>query len=553
MAPPADDPVSATVTSTLPTGTRLGDFVVELPIGAGGMGQVYRAHQVGIDRPVALKVLSPALAVDAGFVRRFQREARLMRDLDHPALLPVYAAGEEDGRVYLAMRLVPGTTLHDALTEGRVDTGRAVRILRTVAEGLDHAHSRGVLHRDIKPGNILLDGDGRAFLADFGISREIGSSTITSHYLGTPRYMAPEQARGDGASGHRADLYSLACVAFEAFTGSAPFTESDTVPLLVAHATRPVPAASRLDPSLPRAVDAVFARALAKQPAERFDSAVSFLDALAAALANSAPRRRRWTGRPRSAVRGGGRRWGAGAAAVVAIVAVIGTVLALTRDTPPVTPAAPAPATAAPFRPAPERYIDVARGDLLYAAPLDGTSAGFIDSPATQADSAREAIRYVPGALELEAYADQADTYTEVDGPGVSVYIGEMDLRVRPGSTGKLCWSLRWAIPRQLASYVCADVGAGTAGFSTFRRGSGRIPLAPPVPVPALTSGQTVHLAVVVRAGQLSLYVDGMLVQDAPNDQVPPAGTAPGIEYEDSEGPSLVRIEGMRLYELGNG
>jgi hypothetical protein len=456
------------------------------------------------------------------------------------------------------MRLVPGTTLHEALACGRIGPDRAVRILRTVAEGLDHAHSRGVLHRDIKPGNILLDADDRAFLADFGISRQIGSSTVTGHYLGTPRYMAPEQARGDSAMGHRADLYSLGCVAFEAIVDSTPFTESDTVPLLVAHATRPVPAASSIDPALPRAVDAVFARALAKQPADRFDSAVSFVDALADALADQVPRHS-WSGWAHSTARWARvvskRGWWA-AVVVVSVVAVIGTTLAVGRPaTPPsaLSGTTAAPPTVAPFRPAPTRYADVARGDLVYVAALDGTPAGFIDSPATQADSAREAIRYVPGALELEAYAAQADTYTELDGPGVSVYVGEMDLKVRPGSTGNLCWSLRWAVPRQLASYVCLDVAAGTAGFSTFRRGSGRLPVVAPVSVPGLTTGQTVRLAVVVQAWQLSLYVDGALVQDVPNEQVPPAGTAPGIEFEDATGPALLRIEGLRLYDLGNG
>lgn len=560
MRPGADESAML-VTSTVPAGTRLGDFVIELPLGSGGMGQVYRARQIGIDRPVAVKVLSPALAVDEDFVRRFQREARLMRDLEHPAILPVYAAGADEGRVYLAMRLVPGSTLHEALASGKVDADRAVRILRTVAEGLDHAHSRGVLHRDIKPGNILLDTDGRAFLADFGISRQIGSSTVTGHYLGTPRYMAPEQARGDSTTGHRADLYSLACVAFEVLVGSAPFTESDTVPLLVAHATRPVPAASSLDPSLSRAVDAVFARALAKQPADRFDSAVSFVDALAAALAEQVPVRL-WPRWVHSATRRFGAvsrhgRWAA-VVAILSVVTVIGTTLVFARSAthPQATEAsaaAVATPTIAPFRPAPTRYADVARGDLVYAAALDGTPAGFIDSPATQADSAREAIRYVPGALELEAFAAQADTYTEIDGPGVSVFVGEMDLKVRPGSTGNLCWSLRWAVPRQLASYVCVDVHAGTAGFSTFRRGSGRSPVSAPASVPGLTAGQTVRLAVVVQPWQLSLYADGVLVQDVPNEQVPPAVTAPGIEFEDATGPALLRIEGLRLYDLGNG
>lgn len=241
---------------------------------------------------------------------------------------------------------------------------------------------------------------------------------------------------------------------------------------------------------------------------------------------------------------------------------VAATVLVVVAGRDEAGPAASAPAqatmqaagpTAAPFRPAPARYADVPRGAVLYTAALDGTPTGFVDSPATQADSAREAIRYVPGAVELEAYAADADTYTELDGPGVSVYVGELDLTVRPGSTGILCWSLRWAIPRQLASYACLDLAAGTAWFSTFRRGSGRIPITQPAPVAGLVEGRTVRLAAVVQAWQLSLYVDGQLVVDVANEQVPPAGTAPGIEYEKSAGPSLVRIEGLRLYELGNG
>ena len=224
--------------SDLPRSARIGDFVVDTPLGHGGMGVVYRAHQVGVDRPVALKVSHPTSTRSPDFVRRFRREAATMRDLEHPAILPVYAAGVADGVMYLAMRLVSGASLAELMSRGRLDRPRAVAVLEAVADALDYAHSRGVLHRDVKPANILVDEAGRPYLADFGIARTVsGGHTQTGQYVGTPRYMAPEQGMGGGGSGPRADVYSLACVAFEVLTGSPPFADKDTVPLLIAHAS----------------------------------------------------------------------------------------------------------------------------------------------------------------------------------------------------------------------------------------------------------------------------------------------------------------------------
>ena len=352
----------------LARGTRVGDFVVDALIGMGAMGHVYRAHQANVDRPVALKVLAPALVADEEFVRRFRREALNMAELEHPSIVTVYAAGESDGRLYLATRLVPGPNLEQLLRErAPLPPSEVVDILRPLADGLDHAHSRGVVHRDIKPANILLDTDGQPFIADFGISRALGSatSTATGRQPGTPRYMAPEQA-GSEPVGHRADLYALACVAFEMLTGSPPYTETDIVRLALAHASRPIPLATALEPTLPPSVDRVLARGLAKNPLDRFPSARSFVDALAAAV-DDRPAGRRAGPTRRTVVLAG-----LGAAALL----VGGGTAALVRS----RGQAPAPPAVVP-PPAPASVVRISAGGYHNLALLsDGTVKAWGDN-----------------------------------------------------------------------------------------------------------------------------------------------------------------------------
>jgi alpha-tubulin suppressor-like RCC1 family protein len=274
-----------TTTGSLLPGTQIGPFTIEALIGRGGMGEVYRAVHRELGRPVALKLLLPALAAQEEFAARFVREARMMQSLDHPAVVTVFDAGEAGGRLYLAMHLITGISLKDLLAQGRLPPEETLRILEQLAEALDYAHSRGVIHRDIKPSNILIDPQGQPVLVDFGLAKALGdtSVTVSSQYLGTPTYMAPEQASGDPI-GHRADLYSLACVAFEMLTGTPPYTEQDSLALLLAHGTHPVPRATERDPGLPEPVNAVFQRALAKSPMQRYPSAGAFVDALETAL-----------------------------------------------------------------------------------------------------------------------------------------------------------------------------------------------------------------------------------------------------------------------------
>lgn len=235
------------------------------------MGIVYRATQLSLARPVALKLIAPEHAADAGFRERFERESRMAAAIDHPNIIPVYAAGEEDGRLYLAMRWVEGTDLHRLLREhGRLEPLRAARIIDQVGGALDAAHAAGLVHRDVKPANVLLSGE-HAYLADFGLTRLAGSNdtmTTAGHFLGTVDYMAPEQFR-NGEVDARTDVYALGCVLFAALTGAPPFPR-DTVPqTILAHMNDAPPKAA----GVPKDFHRVLARALAKAPEDRYPSA----------------------------------------------------------------------------------------------------------------------------------------------------------------------------------------------------------------------------------------------------------------------------------------
>src|SRR6478736_5339507 len=190
-------------------GTELAGYRIEALVGRGGMGVVYRAHDLALDRDVALKLLSPELAEDISFRERFLRESRIAASLEHPNVVPIHDAGEIDGQLYIAMRLVEGNDLKAVLRGGPLEPARAVRVLEQVAGALDAAHARGLVHRDVKPSNVLLDEGGHVYLADFGLSRYLGDAALPlgpAKSLGTADYVAPEQIRGERVEG-RTDVY----------------------------------------------------------------------------------------------------------------------------------------------------------------------------------------------------------------------------------------------------------------------------------------------------------------------------------------------------------
>jgi serine/threonine-protein kinase len=248
------------------------------------MAHVYRALDTLLQRTVALKVLAPQLAIDPEFARRFEREAVTAANLRHPNIVTIYDVGEHNGLRYIAMEYVRGRTLHAIIEErGALGLGYAIGIIGPVAAALDHAHSQGAVHRDVKPQNIMIDTDGRVLLTDFGIAQAPeGASgerlTRTGIFMGTPEYISPEQASAQRVDG-RSDLYSLGIATYEIVTGVVPFSGA-TPQLIVAHVQTPPPPPSSIDPAQPPELDLVLARILAKRPEQRFATGDAFLTAL---------------------------------------------------------------------------------------------------------------------------------------------------------------------------------------------------------------------------------------------------------------------------------
>jgi serine/threonine-protein kinase len=248
------------------------------------MASVWKAYEAGLDRYVALKVLPSEFLHDESFPERFRREAKAVGRLEHPNIVPIYAYDIENGVPWMALRLIPGGALSSLVKRGRLDPARAVAILKGAAEALTYAHAKGVVHRDVKPQNILLDEQERVYLADFGIARMVEGSdklTQTGMISGTPQYMAPEQATGTRVDG-RADIYALGIVAYELLTGRVPFAADTPVAVLMKHVQDPIPlpAPSEVKEPLVR----VLLKALAKRPEDRWPTATAFVSALEAAL-----------------------------------------------------------------------------------------------------------------------------------------------------------------------------------------------------------------------------------------------------------------------------
>jgi serine/threonine-protein kinase len=280
-------------------GTDLGPYRIEAVIGRGGMGVVYLAEQPSLGRKVALKILPPELAEDADFRARFIRESRMAAAIDDPNILPIHEAGEIAGVLFIAMRYVEGTDLEQRLRGGALPADQVVHLLGQVASALDAAHARGLIHRDVKPANILIAGalgDDRgehAYLADFGLTKSRGGETDLTRagsLLGTLDYMAPEQLEGRELDG-MADQYALAAIAFRALTHRLPFPRDSDVAVITAHLHEPPPSASALAPDLPGEVDAVITRGMAKAPGDRYGSCGEFMAELRRALDPATGRR----------------------------------------------------------------------------------------------------------------------------------------------------------------------------------------------------------------------------------------------------------------------
>ena len=268
----------------LEKGTTLADYRVDGVLGRGGMGTVYEATQLSLHRKVALKVLAPHLSNDAAFRRRFRREGRLQAALEHDHIVTVYEAGETNYGLFLSMQLVRGCTLQELIVVG-LRSQRSMRLLVPIGEALDRAHAVGLIHRDIKPQNILIDDRDHSYLADFGLmkTRTEASLTEPGHLIGTCDYVSPEQICGERVS-RRSDLYGLAAVLYECLAGVAPYQKDSELAVLYAHVHEPPPRITTVRPELPAVLDEVIGRGMAKDPEERPGSARVFLREVERAL-----------------------------------------------------------------------------------------------------------------------------------------------------------------------------------------------------------------------------------------------------------------------------
>jgi serine/threonine protein kinase len=274
----------------LSPGSTIAGYEIESVVGSGGIGVLYRARQLRLNRPVALKLVEPELAVEPLVRERLRREARTVASLDHPNVVPLYEAGEEHGTVFIATRWIDGTELGSLIRrDGPMRPRRAARIAAQIASALEVAHEKGLIHRDVKPSNVIVTDEDHAYITDFGLTKRAESMsgfTAAGQMLGTIDYAAPEQIEG-GEAGPRGDVYGLACVLFEILTGSAPFaSESGGMAKMWAHLNAEPPSVRQQRPDVPEALDEVVARALAKRPDER-PSAASFGTAVLAAVGES--------------------------------------------------------------------------------------------------------------------------------------------------------------------------------------------------------------------------------------------------------------------------
>ncbi len=386
-------------------GEEFAGFRILSSVARGGMGVVFRAEQRRPRRPVALKVLAPELSASPEYRERFRRESELAASIEHPNVVPVYAVDEHEGRLFIAMRYIEGTDLQ-RLGDGPLGPGRAARIVAQIGTALDAAHAKGLVHRDVKPANILIadpDGDEHAYLSDFGIARPVAAGeglTRTGAWVGTVDYMAPETIEGRTIDA-RADVYSLGCVLFHALTGQAPFPGKSEVSKMWAHLNEPPPTPSAFAGGLPPDLDTVVQRAMAKEPNERYPSAGDLGQAALAAATGGPEPATAGTVAIGEAARGikgpltpptasdvpsGRRRWQLLAVGLVAATAVAAGAIVLTGGENAESPAAELPYVAGEAVPL---------GAALGAIAADAEAVWTVDS------AENRLIRYDPATEEI--------------------------------------------------------------------------------------------------------------------------------------------------------
>ena len=267
-------------------GEQVGPYRIIEQLGQGGMATVYKAYHASLDRYVALKVLHPAFLEDKNFHARFSREAKLVARLEHPNIVPIYDYAEHEGRPYLVMKYIEGITLKARITSSSPGNEEVLRVVESVGAALSYAHKHGILHRDVKPSNVILSSDGQIYLADFGLARiaQSGETTLTSDMvIGTPQYISPEQALGKKDLDEGTDIYSFGVMMYEMVVGRVPFSADTPFSIIHDHIYTPLPLPSDVNPSVTAELERVLLKALAKERADRYPDIASFVAAFSQA------------------------------------------------------------------------------------------------------------------------------------------------------------------------------------------------------------------------------------------------------------------------------
>ncbi len=281
------------------TPQKIGRYEIRAEVGRGGMATVYHAYDPSFEREVAIKVLPREFLHDPQFHDRFKREIKTIAALEHPAIVPVYDVGEEDGQPYFVMRYMTGGSLANQIEKGKFSLQDAARIIERLASALAYAHRKGIVHRDLKPDNILFDSNGEPFISDFGVAKFSGSTTnlTGSGIIGTPAYMSPEQAQGEKID-NRSDIYGLGVIIFQMLSGQQPYKADTPMGVVVKHITEPVPEIRKVTPSLPEETDAIIKTAMAKDREKRYQSTLDLSKAMNEAAFGTETTKPRAQGRP---------------------------------------------------------------------------------------------------------------------------------------------------------------------------------------------------------------------------------------------------------------
>ena len=473
--------------------------------GKGGMGTVYIAEQLAPRRTVAVKLLSRA--PNAEILAEFRREAEANADLEHPRIVPLYAYGEENGIPYLVMRYIPGGSLADRIP---MDLAQCKRWLEEIASALDYSHRRGFVHRDVKPSNILLDEQGRAYLSDFGIAGTL-ADIESSHPSGSAAYMSPEQGRREGIDS-RADIYSLTVTLFEALTGQLPYTAESALGVIARHMHYPVPSVSELEPSIPRAVDQALQQGMAKAPVDRPDTAGEF-----ARLVVEAPLADSETGadqelttapgatlEPESTSMGQGKprpNWLIGAIAIgIAAIAIVGVGALVSTVTGGSDPVPPATLPAVPS-------VTVIPPNMLLQDDFSDPTSGF--AVLSDADGG---VEYADGALQFTVLTDGVRWYSPSARVEALNVLIEAEVRLLSGPPlGEIALLCRW---QDLENFTALALRAdGAAAIWLMRAGETSMlqdwAFAPSVDV---IPGKSIQLRAICMEDELRLELDGRTV-----------------------------------------